>query len=379
MKPDPLAKYLRRNTPSHSPMPFTLAEKPRFAVVIPACDELHTLPDTLASLASNPPQILAAACVIIVVNNPPDTPNAVRQANLKLLELLKHHPFPLELIIFDAASQGQEISNGVGQARKIGMDFAIGILDSNASPLIFCLDADTLVEPNYLQAASDAFSANPRAAGAVFDFIHRQADDPAVEQAIRAYEHYMREYVDGLARAGSPYAYHSLGSAIVCRASSYIACGGMKARQAGEDFYFLQALRKNGDIISINSSRVMPSPRPSARVPFGTGPRVSRIIQGETLPAWPPAPVERLAELLNAANNCQCAQLPSLHLLFEETLPQSTLDFLHKHSFHSAWPRITANLPNTRNQLLHAFHTWFDAFRTLKFIHHHQNLNTKAL
>jgi len=47
-----------------------------------------------------------------------------------------------------------------------------------------------------------------------------------------------------LQQAGSPYAYHTIGSAFACRAEAYIAAGGMNRRHAAEDFYFLQQLAK---------------------------------------------------------------------------------------------------------------------------------------
>lgn len=51
----------------------------------------------------------------------------------------------------------------------------------------------------------------------------------------------------------------------------------MNRRRASEDFYFLQALMRGGRLTELGSTRVLPSPRVSQRVPFGTG----RAIEAE--------------------------------------------------------------------------------------------------
>ncbi|MEM4247718.1 MAG: hypothetical protein QXH80_00460, partial [Candidatus Nanoarchaeia archaeon] len=84
----------------------------------------------------------------------------------------------------------------------------------------------------------------------------------------------------GLTFAGSPYAYHTLGSAMAFRASAYISAGGMPRKNGGEDFYMLQALRKIGRIGLISNTTVYPSSRISDRVPFGTGPRLKQYLDG---------------------------------------------------------------------------------------------------
>ena len=53
--------------------------------------------------------------------------------------------------------------------------------------------------------------------------------------------------------------------------------GGMNRRQAGEDFYFIQKLVPAGGYFSLNSTVVYPSPRPSFRVPFGTGASITKL------------------------------------------------------------------------------------------------------
>src|SRR5690606_30362640 len=102
--------------------------------------------------------------------------------------------------------------------------------------LIISLDADTLVEPNYLQALRKEFDLQD-AWAAVIDFAHPLAGPVEQQAAILAYEIHLRYHVLGLRYAGSPYAFHTVGSAMACTAEAYVAAGGMNRRQAGEDFY----------------------------------------------------------------------------------------------------------------------------------------------
>ena len=48
----------------------------------------------------------------------------------------------------------------------------------------------------------------------------------------------------GLGFAGSPYAYHSVGSTLAVRAEAYAIVRGVPKRAAGEDFYLLDKLAK---------------------------------------------------------------------------------------------------------------------------------------
>jgi len=52
----------------------------------------------------------------------------------------------------------------------------------------------------------------------------------------------------------------------------------MNRRQAGEDFYFLQKIIPLGNFHEIRTTRVIPSPRTSDRVPFGTGKAITTFL-----------------------------------------------------------------------------------------------------
>ncbi|MBW2562143.1 MAG: glycosyltransferase family 2 protein, partial [Deltaproteobacteria bacterium] len=138
------------------------------AVVIPALAESDHLFTTLASLSKNPRTELAHTLVICVINNgSPDTVPADdiadNQKSLEILEkLVNSDGEDLRVAYIDASSPGLEMPDrdaGVGLARKIGLDLALGVFDyENDSPkLLFSLDADTLVEDNYLSAVRRSF------------------------------------------------------------------------------------------------------------------------------------------------------------------------------------------------------------------------------
>ncbi|NQU04286.1 MAG: hypothetical protein HQ589_09075, partial [Syntrophaceae bacterium] len=243
------------------------------AVVIPALAESDHLFEALAALSRNPKEELKRTLVICVVNNrdaghasPEDI--ADNQKTLKILISLIYkknlkgeisgftgHGFleeiresPLRLACVDASSKGRELperSGGVGLARKTGCDLALTLFDydSDSIKLIFSLDADTLVEENYLSAVRDCFEGEACVAS-VISFAHRYLERSKERAAIICYEIFLRYYVMGLEYAGSRYAFHSIGSTMAFTAGGYATVRGMNRRKAGEDFYFLNKMAK---------------------------------------------------------------------------------------------------------------------------------------
>lgn len=345
------------------------------AIVIPACAELEFLPATLDSLKKNPEQLLNETLIIVAVNNSKESPDDKKSQNLKMLEDFRKGNNPDNFFWIDMASTGKEIDakGGVGAARKAGMDTALNYLEKSNDTLIFSLDADTLVEENYIASGIEYFKENPDSPGAVFSFIHKKCEDDAIDKAITLYESFIRDYAERLKAAGSPYGYHVLGSAIVCRANSYIRCGGMRERNGGEDFYFLQALRKLGEIGEITSSTVHPSARPSDRVPFGTGPKVREIAKTGKLEFYNPAIFGILQTFLKHVNELALEEMLDTEKLVPSSMPEEIRKFLEANGFQSAWRNIIKNTPHEKRRLIDAFNWWFDAFRTLKFVHYCEN------
>ncbi|MDO9516157.1 MAG: glycosyltransferase family A protein, partial [Syntrophales bacterium] len=236
------------------------------AVVIPALAESKHLFSTLASLSQNSPAELSRTLVICVVNNgSPDTVPAGdladnRETLKRLRKLVDADGDDLRIGYVDASSPGLEMpdrSAGVGLARKIGLDLALDVFDyeNDCPKLLFALDSDTLVENNYLSAVRDSFE-KEKNTSSVIAFAHQEADRADEQAAICCYELFLRYYVLGLRYAGSPYAFHSIGSTMVCTAEGYATVRGMNKRRAGEDFYFLDKLAKIGRMGRIKTTTV---------------------------------------------------------------------------------------------------------------------------
>ncbi|MDD4754493.1 MAG: glycosyltransferase family 2 protein [Prolixibacteraceae bacterium] len=173
---------------------------------------------------------------------------------------------------------------GAGLARKRGMDNAVRRFNLLNRPegIILSLDADTVVDKNYLTSVYEHFVLHPSDPGAVISFKHQTEGLKGRHlQGILLYEKYISYYRNALLYTGYPYPIFTVGSAFAVRADAYIKRGGMNRRQAGEDFYFLQNLVQLGNVGEISSTTVHPSARLSDRVPFGTGPILSKWMCGE--------------------------------------------------------------------------------------------------
>lgn len=375
MKGDRLADYLasraavgpwRMMLPHDGPLPG--------GIIVPALAESASLPEFLAALTADHSLPLSGMAVVVVVNNREDATSAEKGDNARSLALLAEAaprlPFPLGIV--DAASPGRELplkDGGVGLARKIGHDLLLPRLDQvSGDPLLISLDADTLVEPGYAGAIRRHFD-GVKAGGAVIPFAHRPAADAEQERAIERYELFLRCYVAGLSHAGSPYAFHTVGSAMACRASAYLRCGGMNRRRAGEDFYFLQSLAKTAGIAQVAGTTVHPSPRRSERVPFGTGRAMNALLDHEDKAVlfYRPECFELLRDWLQLAREGCRAGDPALPARASALSPHLAA-FLNGQDFATAWERLIAQ-HRTPERLEKAFHDWFDAFRTMKFFH----------
>jgi hypothetical protein len=358
--------------------PWQLNETPssRFsgAIVIPSLAEAANLPHTLESLSRNPAELLEHFAILIVVNQRADASEAETADNrttLKNLPLWKQQFILNNLFWIDAASAGNELppKQGVGLARKIGMDLALTLFDYHAAdPLLVCLDADTLVQPDYLAAISGHFSRSA-AGGASIPYRHRPAANEAGQSAIDRYELFLRTYVLGLEQAGSPYAFHTVGSAMACRASAYVAAGGMNRRLAGEDFYFLQQVHKTSGVATLAGTVVHPSPRSSHRVPFGTGRSVGDMLaDGEQrLLFYQPVVFSIVGDWLKYVADSVSADVVTL-LEGAAKISPILHEYLEAAGFRDAWENFRKH-HREGAKLTAAFHGWFDAFRTMRLIH----------
>lgn len=366
-----LQKYIDKRSVSAPWRIFGLSEsKFSAAIVIPALAEYEHLPHTLSSLAKNPPSDLSKTLVVVVVNNRSDATVNQKDDNSKTLQwLCENKDSGLHLAWVDACSPGLELpeKEGVGLARKIGFDLSLQCLNWDSVPILISLDADTLVDERYLPAIFDHFS-KTSIGGAVLPYRHQLGRSQEEESAIRNYELYLRSYLFGLSMAGSPYAYHTIGSAFACRADAYIAAAGMNRRKAGEDFYFLQQLSKTSGVEFVRGTVVNPSARLSNRVPFGTGKVVQAQVETSQFPCqYISLPsFQILEELLNlVAKNWNKPAIDLVDLARQVSLV--LYDFLQELKFEQVWERLQRN-HLSQDKMLFAFSLWFDALRTRQLL-----------
>lgn len=252
-------------------------------------NEADFLPYTIESLSN---QSVQHQILWVCVNQPDhwwEDPDKVSicENNKRTLTYLSSLNMP-GLVMIDKSSPGlgwSEKAFGVGQARKTIMDQ----INKHADPddLLVSLDADTRIDRHYLEDVEKVFRKNPQAVALSNPYYHELTDDEQLDRAMLRYEIYMRHYAINMWRIGSPYSFTALGSAMALPIRSYRKVGGMTPKKSGEDFYFLQKLRKAGWVCCDNQSRVYPATRYSDRVFFGTGPALIKGSNGD----WSSYPV----------------------------------------------------------------------------------------
>jgi hypothetical protein len=263
---------------------------------------------------------------------------------------------------------------GVGLARKIGMDEAVRRFDTveNENGIIVCLDADCTVESNYLTALENHFLLHPATPGCSVYFEHPlEGTDftPQVYEGIIRYELFLRYYNCGLRFSGYPFAWHTIGSSMAVRTKIYQQQGGMNKRKAGEDFYFLTKLFPLGGFTELNDTTVFPSPRPSDRVPFGTGKAINKWLEEGTnnLPTYHPKTFTDLAELVQLVPELYAAVAEAISLKSSSFSP-ALLAFLAGNDFENKLNEINTNV-KSKEQFINRFYRWFGNFMVLKFVH----------
>jgi hypothetical protein len=265
----------------------------------------------------------------------------------------------------------------VGLARKILMDEAVRRFSAVGNPrgIIASLDADVVVDPGYLEALVSHFrSVDPDGCSVYFEHplspeapAPFEAFPPGVYDAITRYELHLRYWVNSVRSTGYPYAFHTVGSCFAVRADVYCMEGGMNRRQGGEDFYFIQKVAQRGRWSDCNTTRVVPSPRPSGRVPFGTGPAVERFTrEGTTLRTCHPEPFRMLEGFFSLLGRLGGEPLPG-PVLGDQ--PGVLRDFLGTQQFAGALMEIRSNSASP-GAFRKRFWRWFNMLRIMKFLHY---------
>lgn len=375
--------YLDKHAEREAHLALELLRGTRFAraVMIPAFDEDVSMLDTAFAQVTS----LAGTLVIVVVNAPH---GATDEANVRTARLLAalgrqqggrrtHEHLALgeydrfdgsHLLLVDLCGAHRPLANqGVGRARKAGSDiaYALHLHRQLASRWLHVTDADVVLPAHYfdVEPGADAVSC------AIYPFTHGERALP--------YELRLRLYVLGLLEAGSPWAFHTLGSILKVSLPHYAKVRGFPKRAAGEDFYLLNKLAKIGFVENLGGEPVRLSDRASARVPFGTGPAVAAAAVGTGRPMDLPAYDHRIFRLIGP----WITRLDHLHEAREAIAAQGLVTWLSEHGVRppvlEALGAVNADQTFRRlssrcrqpQQLSHALHTWFDAFKTMRAIH----------
>ena len=337
-------------------------------VIIPAYAELEYINQTLDSLSKCEVDSFNDIMVVVVVNNEVDATAQIIENNKQTLSNLKNRRDPFFLALIDVASKEKRIPKkhaGVGMARKIGMDIALEF--ATPESLLFCLDADSLVNPAYFRKIHSHFKLNDSVA-AVVGFSHIKNENPNLEMAIRQYELFLRDTAIKLKEAGSPFGYVAMGSTIICSAGAYISIGGMSKRKATEDFYFLQELAKFRGVTELKSILVYPSSRESERVYLGTGFRMSQATNGKNLGelAYPNEAFDILKKWLRIASFGYKEDINNI-MINVQKLNIVLYDYLLEENIIEIWNPLWESTP-TEVHFQKQFHRWFDALKTHRLL-----------
>ncbi|MCL1821454.1 MAG: hypothetical protein FWG22_01370 [Prolixibacteraceae bacterium] len=342
-------------------------------VMIPCMAEPDII-NTLESLAQcDEPQQKTE--VFVIINEPESCPDEISALNKKTFAEVESWSTAHNTgkIAFHTAPPVKLMQKwaGAGLARKHGMDEALWRFNQieNWRGVIISLDADTLVDANYLTAIEQHFAANSSHVGATIAFSHQlEGLDEKHKCGILLYEKYMKYYKEASTFTGFPNALFSIGSAFAVTAEGYMRRGGMTRRKAGEDFYFLQTLTQTGKVGEINNTSVHPSARVSDRVPFGTGPTMQRWMNN--------SPDLQYTYDFNAFRDLK--KLFSQHAglykisncdyrIFLQSMPETVQAFLAADDFWEKLENLNANCGNTA-VFNSRFFQIFNAFKILKFI-----------
>ena len=370
--------YLERYATSGPRISESPAGNLSIIVVIPACAEPELKQSLFSLLKCHAPQ--GNVEIIIVLNHSELADSLTRKANLKscqqVIDLQAQSPKWLKIWLLKAYDLPKKHA-GVGLARKIGMDEAVRRFEQlkeqrssiHQEGVIVCFDADCTCEENYLRAIETHFKQSNTPGCSIYYEHPLQGGlyPDNIYEGIIQYEMFLRLYVDALRWAGYPYAWQTVGSAIAVRSKIYQQQGGMNLRKAGEDFYFLQKLFPLPGFSELNTTRVVPSPRVSTRVPFGTGKVMGEWVsqQKEELMAYSPNGFIALKAFMTA--------LPALYqaddsVNFLQTMPGVVQDYLKQRNFDLELPRIklnSASFPSFYKQLF----AWFGGLKVLQFFH----------
>ena len=324
--------------------------------------------------------------LLLVFNRPEGSPSTVNQQLRDRLAVLPHEAIKPGYTLHRAGEHLGILSvdleclegetprhQGVGRARRVGCDLALALMDKGniTSPWIFCGDADCQWPPGFFQQSW------PDKASAInLPFTHHLLENDPTSAATLLYELKLHHYVLHLAALGSSYAFHALGSSLAINAVNYAAVRGVPLRSAGEDFYLLNKLAKVGSIHRATGPGITIASRQSARVPFGTGPAVTQLLECAQLSKAPVFYDARCFRVLGVLLGLfgrwvECPDTETeadLQQVPEPAAAWEILQLLKQWHYQKAITHIR-RAGHTPAQRQHHTDIWLDGFKLLKLIH----------
>ena len=385
-----VAKYLERHAEPERALADAVDGRYERAIVVPTfCEDPAFVDGLVPAVKASRGRTLA----IVVVNARVDASTAAHDENARSLAGLvgrldgarrvartpnawlgAEPDSPLDVLVVDRATAGARLpkKQGVGLARKIGTDVALSlhVTGKVASRFLFGTDADATLPEGHFDLTE--VERDSDVAAAVFPFWHDAGSDVHLTDATALYELWLRYYVLGLAWAGSPYAFHTLGSATAVSAAAYAGVRGFPKREAAEDFYLLNKIAKVGKILRARGAPVRLASRASERTPFGTGRRVAETIAVGVRDFYAPEAFSTLRSVVRACDSF--AEHADVERFFADVAalapaPRSvTLAFLNELDARRVLATVSREI-ETCDARRRRVHSWFDAFRTLKLIH----------
>jgi hypothetical protein len=347
-------------------------DKLKIIAIIPAYNE-SGLTDSLDSLF-NTKDVEAAIEILVLVNYPDSATDDEKKLNQKIFQEARkwselHSNENKQFHIILDPNQDSK-SSGVGLSRKILMDEAVCRFNLVQEPngIICSFDADSKVSANYFSALINHFRLNDKADACSVYFEHPLEGTEFAEEVYRGicyYELHMRYYLQGLRFSGHPNCYYTVGSSFAVKSNAYCLQGGMNKKKAGEDFYFLQKFFDIGRFSECNTTCVFPSPRPSDRVPFGTGAAIKDYLKSNNeLLTFNPELFFILKSFITELSKVETLKDAEIFTL--EECPSILKEFLSKYQFDEALTEIVSNSSDILN-FRKRFFRWFNMFRILKF------------
>jgi len=324
--------------------------------------------------------------LLLVFNRPEGSPSTVNQQLRDRLAVWPHEAIKPGYTLHRASESLSILSvdleclegetprhQGVGRARRTGCDLALALMDKGSitSPWIVSGDADCQWPTGFFQQRW------PDEASAItLPFTHHGRENDPISAATLLYELKLHHYVLHLAALGSPYAFHALGSSFAVSANAYAKVRGVPLRSAGEDFYLLNKLAKEGSIHRATGPCIAITSRQSPRVPFGTGPAVQHLLETGDMSSAPlfydARCFKTLGGLLKVFHHWVNHPDANMEVALEQALgsdiASSVMTLLQQWHYQKAIAHIN-NAARTATLRQQHTHVWLDGFKLLKLIH----------